>query len=196
MRTMPCRAMVSSHAPAKSGETLLAVCAVSKHFGGVRAVEDMSLEVRRGGLTSIIGPEWRRQDLAPKHHQRLLPAGYRLGLVRGLRRDRDASPSDIAALGIARTFQNIALFSGMTVLNNIMLGRHVRMRAGVLSSIVYWGLAQREEVAHRARVEELIELLGEEDLRKQPTSGLAYGLRKPGRAGARAGARPQTAAAR
>ena len=66
----------------------------------------------------------------------------------------------------------------MTVLDNIMLGRHVRMRAGVLSSFVYWGLAQREEVAHRARVEELIEFLELEDLRKQPTSGLAYGLRK------------------
>jgi branched-chain amino acid transport system ATP-binding protein len=66
----------------------------------------------------------------------------------------------------------------MTVLDNIMLGRHVRMRSGVLSSILYWGLAQREEVAHRARVEELIEFLELEDLRKQPTSGLAYGLRK------------------
>src|SRR6185369_9809867 len=87
-------------------------------------------------------------------------------------------PSHIAALGIARTFQNIALFAGMTVLDNIMLGRHVHMKAGVLSSFVYWGLAQKEEVAHRARVEELIEFLELEDLRKQPTSGLAYGLRK------------------
>ena len=66
----------------------------------------------------------------------------------------------------------------MTVLDNIMLGRHVRMKAGVLSSFVYWGLAQREEVAHRARVEELIDFLELQDLRKQPTSGLAYGLRK------------------
>ncbi len=87
-------------------------------------------------------------------------------------------PSQVAAMGIARTFQNIALFSGMTVLDNIMLGRHVRMKAGILSSFVYWGLAQKEEVAHRARVEELIEFLELEDLRKQPTSGLAYGLRK------------------
>src|ERR1043166_9747686 len=58
-------------------------------------------------------------------------------------------PSDIAALGIARTFQNIALFSGLTVLDNLMLGRHVRMKAGVLSSVLYWGLAQREEIRHR-----------------------------------------------
>ena len=81
-------------------------------------------------------------------------------------------------MGIARTFQNIALFGGMTVLDNIMLGRHVRMKAGILSSFVYWGLAQKEEVAHRARVEELIDFLELQDLRKQPTSALAYGLRK------------------
>jgi branched-chain amino acid transport system ATP-binding protein len=87
-------------------------------------------------------------------------------------------PAEIAALGIARTFQNIALFGGMTVLDNIMLGRHVRMKSGILSSFVYWGLAQREEVAHRERCEELIDFLELQDLRKQPTSALAYGLRK------------------
>jgi branched-chain amino acid transport system ATP-binding protein len=66
----------------------------------------------------------------------------------------------------------------MSVLDNIMLGRHVRMKSGVLSSFLYWGLAQREEVRHRARVEEIISFLELEDLRKQPTSGLAFGLRK------------------
>jgi branched-chain amino acid transport system ATP-binding protein len=168
---------LSGHAPAKSGETLLAVRAVSKHFGGVRAVEDMSLEVRQGGLTSIIGPNGAGKTSLLN----IISGFYRPDSGSVLFEGRDVTgirPSGIAALGIARTFQNIALFSGMTVLDNIMLGRHVRMRAGVLSSIVYWGLAQREEVAHRARVEELIELLELEDLRKQPTSGLAYGLRK------------------
>jgi branched-chain amino acid transport system ATP-binding protein len=87
-------------------------------------------------------------------------------------------PSAIAALGIARTFQNIALFSGLTVLDNLMLGRHVRMRSGILSSIVYWGLAQREEIRHRETCEEIIEFLKLQDLRKMPTAALAYGLRK------------------
>jgi len=150
---------------------------VSKHFGGVRAVEDISLEVRRGGLTSIIGPNG-----AGKTSLLNIISGFYqpdTGSIRFEGRDVTGTrPSGIAALGIARTFQNIALFSGMTVLDNIMLGRHVRMRAGILSSFVYWALAQREEVAHRARVEELIEFLELEDLRKQPTSGLAYGLRK------------------
>ncbi len=150
---------------------------VSKHFGGVRAVEDMSLEVRRGGLTSMIGPN----GAGKTSMLNIISGFYRPDTGSIWFEGRDVTgirPSGIAALGVARTFQNIALFSGMTVLDNIMLGRHVRMRAGVLSSIVYWGMAQREEVAHRARVEELIEFLELEDLRKQPTSGLAYGLRK------------------
>jgi branched-chain amino acid transport system ATP-binding protein len=70
------------------------------------------------------------------------------------------------------------LFSGMTVLDNIMLGRHVHMRSGVFASLVYWGPAQREQVRHRARVEELIEFLKIQDIRKQPSGALPYGLRK------------------
>ncbi len=159
------------------GDVLLAISGVSKHFGGVRAVEDVSLAVERGKLMSIIGPNGAGKTSI-------------LNMISGFYRPDSGSivfdgkditglrPSRVAALGIARTFQNIALFAGMTVLDNIMLGRHVRMKAGILSSFLYWGLAQREEVAHRARAEELIELLELEDLRKQPTSGLAYGLRK------------------
>ena len=164
-------------ARAAAGATQLAIADVSKHFGGVRAVESLSLSVRRGELISIIGPNGAGKTSL-------------LNMISGFYRPDTGSvafegedltgfrPSQIAALGIARTFQNIALFGGMTVLDNIMLGRHVRMKAGVLSSFVYWGLAQKEEVAHRARVEELIEFLELEDLRKQPTSGLPYGLRK------------------
>ena len=160
-----------------SGETQLRVAGVSKHFGGVRAVEGVSLSVRTGEMVSIIGPNGAGKTSL-------------LNMISGFYRPDTGSivfegdeiigtrPSQVAARGIARTFQNIALFSGMTVLDNIMLGRHVRMKAGILSSFIYWGLAQKEEVAHRARVEELIEFLELEDLRKQPTSGLAYGLRK------------------
>jgi branched-chain amino acid transport system ATP-binding protein len=87
-------------------------------------------------------------------------------------------PSDIARLGLARTFQNIALFKGMTVLDNLMLGRHVRMKAGVLACFAYWGFAQKEEEEHRERVEDIIDFLKLQDLRKQPTGALAYGLQK------------------
>jgi branched-chain amino acid transport system ATP-binding protein len=89
-----------------------------------------------------------------------------------------SAPSRVAELGVARTFQNIALFRGMTVLDNLMLGRHVRMKSGVLASFVYWGLAQREEVAHRRRVEDIIDFLRIQDLRRRPTGSLAYGLQK------------------
>jgi branched-chain amino acid transport system ATP-binding protein len=160
-----------------SSEAQLVVSGVSKHFGGVRAVEGVDLSVRRGELISIIGPN----GAGKTSFLNMISGFYRPDTgsilfegdeITGIR------PSHIAALGIARTFQNIALFSGMTVLDNIMLGRHVRMKTGVLSSFIYWGLAQKEEIAHRARAEELIEFLELEDLRKQPTSGLAYGLRK------------------
>ena len=158
-------------------EDQLIISAVSKHFGGVRAVEDVSLSVPRGGLVSIIGPNGAGKTSLLN----MISGFYRAdsgAIVFEGTEITGARPSQVAALGIARTFQNIALFGGMTVLDNIMLGRHVRMKYGVLSSFVYWGLAQKEEVAHRARVEELIEFLELEDLRKQPTSGLAYGLRK------------------
>ena len=158
-------------------EAQLVVDSVSRHFGGVRAVEDASVSVRRGEILSVIGPNG-----AGKTTLLNMISGFfhpDRGSIRLEGRDiTRCRPSQIAAMGIARTFQNIALFSGMTVLDNIMLGRHVRMKAGVLSSIVYWGLAQKEEIAHRARAEELIEFLRLEDLRKQPTGALAYGLRK------------------
>ena len=155
----------------------LVVAGASKRFGGVRAVEDVSIAVKCGQIASIIGPNG-----AGKTSMLNMISGFYkpdTGSITFDGRDiTSARPAEIAALGIARTFQNIALFAGMTVLDNIMLGRHVHMRSGVLSSLIYWGLAQREEVAHRARCEELIEFLELEDLRKQQVSGLAYGLRK------------------
>ncbi len=162
---------------AEATDVQLDVNAVSKRFGGVRAVENVSIAVKRGAIASIIGPNG-----AGKTSLLNMISGFYKpdsGSIRFEGHDiTRARPSDIAALGIARTFQNIALFSGMTVLDNIMLGRHVRMKAGVLSSIAYWGLAQKEEVAHRARAEELIDFLGLQDLRRQQTASLAYGLRK------------------
>ncbi|HLY45095.1 MAG TPA: ABC transporter ATP-binding protein [Stellaceae bacterium] len=160
-----------------SGDALLVATAVSKRFGGVRAVEEVSITVRRGEIASVIGPNGAGKTSLLN----MISGFYRPDTGSIVFDGHDISrsrPAEIAALGVARTFQNIALFSGMTVLDNIMLGRHVRMKSGILASFVYWGLAQREEVAHRARAEELIDFLALQDLRKQPTSALAYGLRK------------------
>src|SRR5262245_27641649 len=155
----------------------LAATAVSKRFGGVRAVEDVTLEVRRGEIVSVIGPNGAGKTSLLN----MISGFYRptRGTIAFESRDiTNTKPSAIAKLGIARTFQNIALFSGLSVLDNIMLGRHVHMRSGLFASLVYWGAAQNEEVKHRARCEELIEFLKLGAVRKQPSGGLPYGLRK------------------
>ena len=162
---------------AASGEVQLAVDGVSKHFGGVRAVEGVSLAVARGEIVSVIGPNGAGKTTLLNMVSGFFHPGTGSITLEGRDITR-AAPSRIAALGIARTFQNIALFAGMSVLDNVMLGRHVHMKAGVLASFLYWGPARREEVAHRARAEEVIEFLQLQDIRKQPTGALAYGLRK------------------
>src|SRR5713226_5526357 len=162
---------------AREGDNQLVVESVSKRFGGVTAVQDVSLDVPRGSILSIIGPNGAGKTSLLN----MISGFYKPDSGRIVLEGRDITqkkPSDIAALGIARTFQNIALFSGLTVLDNLMLGRHVRMKAGVLASVVYWGMAQKEDIAHREVVEEIIEFLKLQDLRKLPTSALAYGLRK------------------
>jgi len=150
---------------------------VSKAFGGVQAVTRVSLDVTKGDIVSVIGPNG-----AGKTTVLNMVSGFYhpdTGRISLEGRDiTDLAPSKIAELGVARTFQNIALFRGMTVLDNLMLGRHVHMKSGVLSSFVYWGLAQKEEVRHRKRVEDIIDFLKIQDLRRRPTGSLAYGLQK------------------
>ena len=160
-----------------SGGVKLSIKGVAKSFGGVRAVTEMSADVLDGEIFAIIGPNGAGKTTL-------------LNMISGFYHPDEGSitfenhdiantrPADIAKLGVARTFQNIALFRGMTVLENMMLGRHVLMKTGVLSAFMYWGAAQREEVAHRERVEEIIEFLNLTDLRKTPTGSLAYGLQK------------------
>jgi branched-chain amino acid transport system ATP-binding protein len=162
---------------AQEGDNQLVVEGVSKRFGGVVAVQDVSLEVPRGAIVSIIGPNGAGKTSLLN----MISGFYKPDTGRVVLEGQDITqkkPSDIAALGIARTFQNIALFSGPTVLDNLMLGRHVRMKSGVLASVIYWGMAQKEDIAHREACEEIIDFLKLQDLRKQPTAALAYGLRK------------------
>jgi branched-chain amino acid transport system ATP-binding protein len=164
-------------AAASVGDNQLVVEGVSKKFGGVTAGSDISLEVPRGRIVSIIGPNGAGKTSLLN----MISGFYKPDAGRILLEGQDITqkkPSDIAKLGVARTFQNIALFQGLTVLDNLMLGRHVRMKAGVFSSVIYWGMAQREDIAHREVIEEIIEFLKLQDLRKLPTAALAYGLRK------------------
>ena len=164
-------------APSSGVSVQLSIQDVSKSFGGVHAVSHVSLEVRAGELMSVIGPNGAGKTtllnmVSGFYH----PDSGRILLAGG--DVTHTAPNSIAARGVARTFQNIALFRGMTVLDNLMLGRHVRMKSGVLASFIYWGLAQKEEVAHRRRVEDIIDFLRIQDLRRRPTGSLAYGLQK------------------
>jgi len=158
-------------------QTQLRIEGLSKAFGGVHAVTRVSLEVARGELVSVIGPNGAGKTSLLN----MISGFYHSDSGRIVLDGTDItgfSPSRIAELGVARTFQNIALFKGMTVLDNLMLGRHVHMRSGVLKCVAYWGLAQKEEVTHRRVVEDIIDFLKIQDLRKRPTGSLAYGLQK------------------
>jgi branched-chain amino acid transport system ATP-binding protein len=150
---------------------------VSKSFGGVQAVTTVSLDVQQGELLSVIGPNGAGKTsllnmISGFYH----PDSGRIVLEGA--DVTDFAPNRIAERGVGRTFQNIALFRGMTVLDNLMLGRHVHMRSGVLASVLYWGFAQKEEVAHRRAVEDIIDFLRIQDLRRRPTGSLPYGLQK------------------
>ncbi len=147
------------------------------HFGGVAALDGVSFAVRPGELFAVIGPNGAGKTsifncINGVYHPQ--EGSIRLGDTQLLGR----SPSAIAALGVARTFQNLGLFSQLTVIDNLMLGRHHLMRTGFLSGAVWWGRAKREEVEHRAQVEEIIDLLEMEAHRHRPAGLLPYGLQK------------------
>ena len=158
-------------------EAELRIQGVSKQFGGVQAISQVSMEVRRGEIVSVIGPNGAGKTTLLN----MVSGFYHPNSGTILLDDHDITqlaPNRIAALGIARTFQNIALFRGMTVLDNLMLGRHIHMRTGVLAAMLRLGPARREEVTQRQVVEEVIEFLEIEALRKRPVGSLPYGLQK------------------
>jgi branched-chain amino acid transport system ATP-binding protein len=157
--------------------TVLSIQNISKSFGGVQANRDVSFDVEQGQIFSIIGPNGAGKTTVVN----MISGFYHPDTGAILLEGRDItpySPSRVARLGVARTFQNIALFSGMSVLDNLMLGRHVHMRSGVIASMIRFGPALKEEIANRAIVEEIIEFLEIEALRKQPVESFAYGLQK------------------
>jgi branched-chain amino acid transport system ATP-binding protein len=161
-----------------SAGPILEVAGLTLAFGGVRALDGVGLEVAPNSITSVIGPNG-----AGKTSLFNTISGFyrqREGTVRFEGRAIDRlGPPDRAALGLARTFQNIALFRGMTVLDNIKLGRHAHMRTGLLDALFYFGRARREELELRREVEErIIDFLEIDHIRKAPVGALSYGLQK------------------
>ena len=150
---------------------------VSKSFGGVHAVTGVGFAVDKGQILSVIGPNGAGKTtllncISGFYHPN------RGSIVLEGRDITHLAPGHIATLGVARTFQNIALFNGMSVVDNLMLGRHIHMKSGIFRSVLYWGPARREEVEHRRAVEDIIDFLEIQAIRKQPVASLPYGLRK------------------
>ena len=159
-------------------EPLLEAVGVSLRFGGVRALTDVSFQVKAGEVFSIIGPNGAgKTSMVNCVSGRYRPTA---GAIRFAGADITRLPTrKRAAIGIGRTFQNLALFGHMSVLDNIMVGRHHLLRRGFLPGMAYWfGGAQREEIAHRREVEEIIDFLEIQHVRKAVAGTLPYGLRK------------------
>lgn len=156
---------------------LLKIRDLTLRFGAVQALADVSLEVERGQLVAVIGPNGAGKSslfncissiYRPTHGTVHLDGQALTGLA----------PHQVAALGVARMFQNLALFDDLTVLQNLLVGRHHLMRTGFLRHLFFTPRARREEVAHRARVEEIIDFLHLARFRHQPVRILPYGVRK------------------
>src|SRR5438094_8538125 len=147
---MDLRELDRQNAARKIGDVLLAVDGVSLAFGGVKALQGVSFDVREHEIRAIIGPN----GAGKSSMLNVINGVYRpqQGTVafKGRRR-RNVDPHEAARQGIARTFQNIALFRGMTVLDNIMTGRNLKMKCNFLQQALYWGPAKREELEHRAK---------------------------------------------
>jgi len=159
------------------GDVLLGVEDISLSFGGVRALSGVTFDVRQGEIRAIIGPNGAGKSSMLNVINGVYSPQQGTIRFRGEAR-RGMNPQRAAAQGVARTFQNIALFKGMTVLDNIMTGRNLKMRATLLEQAIYLGRNQREELQHRAKVEEIIDFLQIEHIRKTPVGRLPYGLQK------------------
>jgi branched-chain amino acid transport system ATP-binding protein len=160
-----------------AGEVLLSVDKVSLSFGGVKAVSGVSFDIRKGEIRAIIGPNGAgKTSMLNIINGFYHPQHGRISF-KGRTRAR-MRPYDAARGGIARTFQNVALFKGMTALDNIMAGRTLRMHRGFFWQLIRIGPALREEAEHRYRVEEIIDFLRIQHIRKVPVGKLPYGLQK------------------
>ncbi|AUL45716.1 ABC transporter ATP-binding protein [Bordetella trematum] len=159
------------------GEVMLDMQNISLSFGGVKALTNISFNVREHEIRSIIGPNGAGKSSMLNVINGVYTPQEGGIMLRGERFSK-MNPRRAAEMGIARTFQNLALFKGMSVLDNIMTGRNLRMKCGLLAQALRLGPAEREEIAHREYVENIIDFLEIQAYRKVPVGRLPYGLQK------------------
>jgi len=161
----------------KIGDVVLNVEGISLSFGGVKALSDVSFDVREGEIRAIIGPNGAgKSSMLNCINGFYHPQEGQITFKGETRKQMQTHQA--AEQGIARTFQNIALFRGMTTLDNIMTGRNLKMKKNFLWQSLYFGPARNEEMEHRAKAEEVIDFLEIEAIRKVPVGKLPYGLQK------------------
>jgi branched-chain amino acid transport system ATP-binding protein len=163
--------------PRDSGEVVLAIDNISLAFGGVKALSEVSFDVRAHEIRAIIGPNGAGKSSMLNVINGVYHPQQGTVTFKGVTR-KQMRPHDAARQGIARTFQNIALFKGMTVLDNIMTGRNLKMHAGFLAQAIWYGPARDEEIEHRRVVERIIDFLQIEAIRKTLVGRLPYGMQK------------------
>ena len=156
-------------------EQILEVDEITLRFGGVTAINGVKFHVNEGELFSIIGPNGAGKTsifntISQVYRPQEGDIRWRGESIMG------KGPAEVAELGIARTFQNIELFANMTVIDNLLTGRHIRMKQGALAGALWFGPAKREELENRRRVEDIIDFLEIEQYRKSPVALLPYGL--------------------
>jgi branched-chain amino acid transport system ATP-binding protein len=158
-------------------QVLLQVEGITLRFGGVAALTDVSFDIMKGEIRAIIGPNGAGKSSMLNVINGFYQAQEGRITYKG-RACRHMRPHQAAVEGIGRTFQNIALFPGMTTLDNLMSGRILKMRSNFLEQAVYLGRARREELAHRAAIEQIIDFLEIEAIRNTPVGRLPYGMQK------------------
>jgi branched-chain amino acid transport system ATP-binding protein len=161
----------------KIGDVLLEARGISLNFGGVKALTDVSFDIRRHEIRAIIGPNGAGKSSMLNVINGFYHPQHGTVVYRGVERSRQR-PHEAAKQGIARTFQNIALFKGMSTLDNIMTGRCLKMRRNFLWQALYVGPARDEEIRHREVVERVIDFLQIQAIRKVAVGRLPYGLQK------------------
>ncbi len=147
-------------------------------FGGLKALNGVSLEIYPGEIMAIIGPNGAGKTTMLNIINGFYKPDEGRIFFEGKERPRKMKPDRIAAQGIARTFQNLALFRGMSALGNIMVGRTMMMHSNIFSQALYWRFSQKEEIEHREAVERIIDFLQIENIRRTPASMLPYGMQK------------------